>query len=561
MLLYCPAVYIKIKAPYFTNELQEKTMKTKTGKTSTVLGKIYRYNLILVLSAVLISGMVSLYISLTIRQNDLDTLIHNLSQTVANMDITREALQSESGNRECMMGLANELDLISESFEQVDILVVCDTQSIRYYHSDHSKIGKQFHGNDQKSILQGAGPYISEAEGTLGMQRRAFCSVTDDSGEIIGFVMSSVLTSSLTRIRRQIIGIFLCLLAALVILCLIVSRTVMNRICKILMGYQPEEFQKLYVERTEVMDALEEGIIAINQEEKVILLNMAARNILNIPETMTAEGVALSELFPDARLQETLKTGKAEYNMNQMIQKQNILSSRIPILHNSNVIGAAAVLRNKTEVTKLAEELTGARYMVDTLRAFNHEFMNKLHIILGFLEMKEVDSAKEYILKTSLISGESVSQISRTVPISNLAALLIGKLIRASELGIQFALKSDSYFYPKTTPLPVDCYITLVGNLLENAMDELNSQDYPVKEIELGIYSEEGHTMITCDDTGGGIPEDILFSIYDRNTTTKGLGHGTGFFLIREILDCYEGMIHIDTEPGMGTSIEIVLPV
>lgn len=536
-------------------------MKTKTRKHSTVLEKIYRYNLILVLSSVLISGMISLYISITIRQNDLDTLIRNLSRTVANMDITRETLQSEGKNSECMMGLAKELDLISESFEQVDILVVCDTQSIRYYHSDHSKIGKQFHGNDQEEILQGAGPYISEAEGTLGMQRRAFCPVTDDSGEIIGFVMSSVLTSSLTKIRHQIIGIFLCLLAALVILCLIVSRTVMNRIRKILMGYQPEEFQKLYVERTEVMDALEEGIIAINQEEKVILLNMAARNILNIPENTTAEGTALSVLFPDARLQETLKTGKAEYNMNQMIQKQNILSSRIPILHNGNIIGAAAVLRNKTEVTKLAEELTGARYMVDTLRAFNHEFMNKLHIILGFLEMNEVGSAKEYILKTSLVSGESVSQISRTVPISNLAALLIGKLIRASELGIQFALKSDSYFYPKTTPLPVDCYITLVGNLLENAMDELNSQDYPVKEIELGIYSEEGHTMITCDDTGGGIPEDILFSIYDRNTTTKGPGHGTGFFLIREILDCYEGTIHIDTEPGMGTSIEIVLPV
>lgn len=92
-------------------------------------------------------------------------------------------------------------------------------------------------------------------------------------------------------------------------------------------------------------------------------------------------------------------------------------------------------------------------------------------------------------------------------------------------------------------------------------MDELNSRDYPVKEIELGIYSEDGHTMITCDDTGGGIPEEILFSIYDRNTTTKGPGHGTGFALIREIVDCYDGTIHIDTEPGMGTSIEIVLPV
>lgn len=67
--------------------------------------------------------------------------------------------------------------------------------------------------------------------------------------------------------------------------------------------------------------------------------------------------------------------------------------------------------------------------------------------------------------------------------------------------------------------------------------------------------------MITCDDTGGGIPEDILTSIYERDVTTKGPGHGTGFALIREIVDAYEGTIHIDTEPGQGTSIEIVLPL
>ena len=74
------------------------------------------------------------------------------------------------------------------------------------------------------------------------------------------------------------------------------------------MGYQPEEFQKLYIERTEVMEALEEGIVAINQEQKVIMMNTAARNILKIPEDVVTEGAALSDLFPDTRLVETLNT-------------------------------------------------------------------------------------------------------------------------------------------------------------------------------------------------------------------------------------------------------------
>ena len=154
--------------------------------------------------------------------------------------------------------------------------------------------------------------------------------------------MCSVLTASLTRMRNKIFLIFLALLAVLSLLGVFLSRAAMQGIRRILMGYQPEEFQKLYIERTEVMKALEEGIVAINQDQKVIMTNKAARNILKIPEDVVTEGAALSDLFPDTRLVETLNTGKPEYNMNQMIQKQTILASRIPIIHKGEIIGAVA---------------------------------------------------------------------------------------------------------------------------------------------------------------------------------------------------------------------------
>lgn len=534
-------------------------MEKKVRKHRTIFGKIYGYNLVLVVAAVLLSGMVSLYAAISIRQNDMDTVILNVAEFVAEMDIVAETL--ESGVFAENSELTEELDLVLSSFGELDILVVCDADSRRYYHNDHLKIGEMFQGDDQHPVLAGESPYITEAEGTLGMQRRAFYPVKDDTGAIIGFVMTSVLTSSIVSMRYRIMGLFLLILLVLLAVGALLSRAVMYHIRKLLMGYQPEEFRRLYVEREEVMNALEEGLIAINQDGVVTLMNESAQNILKIPAGEPTEGRQLQQFISDARLQNAFRTGRAEYNISVMIEKQTILASCIPVFHEGTIVGAVSILRDKTEVTKLAEELTGARYMVDTLRAFNHEFMNKLHIILGFLEMKEVEKAKTYILETSLVSGEAVSQISRMVPEANLAALLIGKLIRASELGITFSVKADSYFHEKERPLPVDCMITLTGNLLENAMDELNSKNYPVKEIELGIYSGEGHTMITCDDTGGGIPEDILFAIYDRHTTTKGEGHGSGFALIREIVDGYEGTIHIDTEPGMGTSIEIALPV
>lgn len=526
----------------------------KPVKMSTHL---YIYNLLLVLAAVLLTGSISLYLALHIRQADLDTAIRDVTAMVADMENVKKLL--ETGQTDKV--LQQELDLLVDSLEQVDIIVICDTDSIRYYHNDKTRIGERFKGDDQTAILEGSAPYISEAEGTLGMQRRAFHAVYDKSGSITGFVVASVLISSLEQIRRQLISIYLLVFLLLILVGCILAWIFMYRIRKLLLGHQPEEFCRLYVERTDVINALEEGICAVNADGIIILINQAAQKILKIPPEISMEGKSVRTIDAKSELLETLKTGNAEYNVNEIIKNQNILSTRIPVYHQGKLIGAVSISRNKTELTKLAEELTGARYMIDTLRAVNHEFKNKLHIILGFLETKETEKAKDYIVNTSLASSEAVSHLSRLVPHSNLAALLIGKYIRASELGIQFSLKPDSYFHPKERELPVDCYITLVGNLIENAIDELNSSSYPVKEIELGIYSENKHTMITCDDTGGGIPEEILFRIYDRHTTTKGEGHGTGYALMKEITDCYEGTIHIDTEKGMGTSVEIILPI
>ncbi len=529
----------------------------KAKKHSGVTSRLYQSNLLIVIAVILITGLVSLYYAVSVRQKDMDISIMNMAAMVSGMEEVKASLKAEQFDPD----VQDKLDHMVDSFEQVDALIVCDAKGIRLYHNNRDLIGLHFQGGDEEDILAGSDPYISTAKGTLGMQRRAFHAIKDDDGTLLGFVTASVLTNSLDRIRLQVIGTFCLLLLAFIVIGAVMAQVSVRRIQKILMGYQPEEFLDLYVERAEVLDSLEEGIFAINKDKNIILMNRQAKNMLDLPPDAMTEGKPLLEVFPETKLVHTLESGKAEYNNNFDIYGKHIISSRIPIRKEEEIIGAVSIFRNKTEVTKLAEELTGAKYMVNTLRAFNHEFMNKLHVILGLLETNQVEDAKQYIMKTNLVSGEAISDISHRVPIANLAALLIGKLIQASELGITLNLKPDSFFHQKEHHLPVDCYITIVGNLLENAMYELNRKEFEVKQIDLGIYSEEGHTIIVCEDTGGGIPEEVLFSIYDRNTTTKGEGHGTGMALIREIVDMYEGTIHIDTDEGEGTCFEIVLPI
>ena len=523
----------------------------------TVSQNVFISNVVLIFVIVLLTGGISLYFALSSKQRDLDAAIYDVAEMVTQMDVVREDLQIGRPSEE----LNQRLTLILHSMEDVDVLVVCDTSSIRLFHNEDDRIGGKFVGSDERDILLGEAPYISVAVGTLGLQRRAFHAVLDEDGAIIGFVMASVLNSHLTDIRNEIILTFFIVLVCMIGVGLLISAGIMYHLRKILLGHQPEEFSNLYIERDEVLDALEEGLFAISNDGRIILMNQSAKEMLDLSPEEPAEGRSLAELFPENRFLHVLRTGIPEHNIDLTIKGQNIISSRIPIFAEGKMIGAVSILRNKTETTKLAEELTGAKYMVDTLRAFNHEFMNKLHIILGYLELNEVAKAKDYILGTSLVSGEAVSDIAKRVPLQNLAALLIGKIVRARELGIQLSLKPDSCFETNAVYLPADCYVTLIGNLLENAMDELNSGTWPTKEIELGVYIKEGHTIITCDDTGGGIPENLLASIYDRHTTTKGEGHGTGFALMKEIVDRYQGTIQIDTEKDIGTSIEITLPV
>ncbi len=518
--------------------------------------KLNLVTLLLVFASVVITGIMCLHYALSAKQNDMDSSIADVAAMVSSMPDVQANVEAHSTN----LALQSTLDNLISSLSQIDILVICDTDSRRLYHTNKDRIGETFFGGDEGPILDGAEPYISVATGTMGLQRRAFHAITDDHGTIIGFVMASVLNSSLSKMRSSMISTFTLVLLLILSVTFIIVAIFRYSMERIFHGYNPEQFADLYIERAEVLDTLEEGLFAINTEGKVTLMNQSAKRMLDIPADTVTEGHLLQDYYPETQLPNTVKTGKAQYNINFVINHHNIISSRIPISKNGKIIGAVSIFRDKTEVSKLAEKLTGANTMVDTLRAFNHEFMNKLHVILGLLEMNETDKAKDYILGTSLVSGQAVSDIHKRVPIAGIAALLIGKLVRASELGITFVLKSDSYFYEKNNTLPTDACITIIGNLIENAMDELNSREFEEKQIELGIYSEEGHTVIVCDDTGG-IPEEVLFSIYDKHTTTKGEGHGSGLYLIRQIVDAYEGTIHIDTELGEGTSIEVILPV
>lgn len=308
---------------------------------------------------------------------------------------------------------------------------------------------------------------------------------------------------------------------------------------------------KLYLRQDTVLNAMEEGIIASDLTGTVVFANQAARALF--PSAKEPVGQPISRLLPATRAQEIMKTGSPVMSQGCSLSGHPLICSELPIGNAPEIQGILTILNDRYEVETLSDELSGARSMLDTLRAFNHEFLNKLHVILGYLQTGQTQQAITFITNSSLVSSQAIRQTADCIRVHQICALVVGKMMHAAELGILLTVSPDSRCMGKDLGMDVIDCVTIVGNLLENAIEELHGSRKEIREITLGFYASTEGTVITCEDTGRGIPGPILERIFDNGFSTKGEDRGTGLHLIRQIMDRCGGEISIDTEEGEGT--------
>ena len=233
---------------------------------------------------------------------------------------------------------------------------------------------------------------------------------------------------------------------------------------------------------------------------------------------------------------------------------------RVPIRQGDAVAGAVAVLHDRTERARLAEELSGARFLVDSMRANTHDFTNKLHVILGLLQMREYDQAAAYIENVEFVQREGISRIMKAADDPALAALLVGKTAKATECNVRFSLEEGSCFRRSDVTIPTPALVTIVGNLIDNALEAMNDYDAPDgnKELLFGIYSAPNALTVTVDDSGPGIAPENLERVFERGFTTKGDGRGAGLYEVKRLVESLGGEISVKSAAGEGASFTVV---
>ncbi|MGL5437192.1 MAG: ATP-binding protein [Lachnospiraceae bacterium] len=506
----------------------------------------------------LLSSIVTMFLSMNMLLHNTDEAIErnlfNVGETAAHLPDVIDGLKGKPGAG----GMQEKILSILESSSDIDYIVVCNMDSIRYSHLNPGLIGLPLVGGDDARIKEQPERYISVAEGTLGISIRSFVPVFDhDMNTQLGFIVTGTLRASIQDAQRQLVMSYLIYLFSGLLLGVGGAYLLARNIKKSLLGLEPDDLAKLYRENKGMMEALHEGIIATDQDGLITLLNESAKELLGVDDSSL--GKDIRTILPNSRLPDVAENGVAEYDQVQTVLGRVIITNRVPIMEKGKANGAIATFRDKTMMIELAEQLTGARHLVESLRASTHEFMNKMHTLLGLLELSEYDRAKSYILEIQKKQQDLNKRLFNNFKDPVIAGLILGKVSASKEQGVRLQVAPDSHICMIKDYDFSHTLVTIVGNLIDNAVESARLSNQEMGEVQLLISQTDEEVEITVSDNGAGIAAENRERIFEREFSTKGKARGMGLYLIRQEIEKLGGTIHVASDT-VETIFSVILP-
>ncbi len=323
-------------------------------------------------------------------------------------------------------------------------------------------------------------------------------------------------------------------------------------------GYTPKQVAYMIGQQHMVLDNLKVGIIYTNNKGKILIINAVAKKLLQLDDR--ARGTNVRNYYFSKPFHEIMDKGENIQSMEIRVSAGNTVLFRFHVVQDPNtgkIIGIITSLEDLTIAKQRAEELTGMRMLMNEVRAQNHEFMNKLHTISGLIQLKEYQEAIDFISQSAKSNQEIVGAINSKIKEPSVAGLILSKCNKASEKKIKLVINEDTYIRDLPEKMHKDEFCSIVGNLIENSMDELAGRTDGI--IEVGIFQGEKDMNITVFDNGRGIPEKTQDKIFRKGHSTKGEYRGYGLYIVKEIVDTYGGKIRLWCESG--TTIVITIPM
>ena len=326
-------------------------------------------------------------------------------------------------------------------------------------------------------------------------------------------------------------------------------------------GLEPSEIAGLVEHREAMLHGIREGVVGLDHQHRITLVNDQAKHLLALPEDVVGRGVG--ELGLNDRLVDVL-TGNATGTDQIGLRRGKVLiMNRMPIRHGDRELGTVVTLRDRTDLVKLEDQLTANRNTTDTLRAQAHEFSNRLHTIAGLIELGEYDEVRRYVDRVSAHRDQWHAEVTGKIADTAVAALLMAKASVASEQGAGLRLSARSVLREIDSALSADVQ-TVLGNLIDNAIDALKAQaPHGGGWIEVDLQHTRADVWVTVTDSGPGVAPEIAEEVFRHGFTTKaaeeGGERGLGLALTRQA--CVRRGGSVAVRNADGAVFTAVLPI
>ena len=442
-------------------------------------------------------------------------------------------------------------------------IVIGDRQGMHLFHSVHPEwVGTRLVGGDNQPVLEGEST-TTIRKGGLGISLRSKAPIFDDAGRVVGIVSVGYLTSYLESITlAKVINIFVVALLLLIAL-FIFSWYFTRSIKKQIFSLEPREIGLLVRQQKAMMESIFEGVIVIDHQRRIEVINHAARSLLGLSQPAhQLRGKSIDSVitpqpfFAGGEMFES-DTHDELCRFNQL----TVLASRVRIMLENSLQGWVITFRDRDEINSLSAQLSQVKRYVDNLRIMRHEQLNRMTTLSGLLHMGRYEEAIGYIQAQSEHAQELLDFISSRFSSPTLCGLLLGKAARAREKGVELCFDPGCRLDRPFLPLGEQELISIIGNLLDNAIEATQRSPLPHAPVEVLIKLSEQELIIEVADQGVGITPEIRERIFERGITTKTRGdHGIGLYLIESYVTQAGGAIEVADNTPRGAIFSLFIP-
>lgn len=323
-----------------------------------------------------------------------------------------------------------------------------------------------------------------------------------------------------------------------------------------------------------ILESMDSGVIAIDNTNKIIMINNYAKNIFDMEEDIVGKNIC--EVSKEFDMTNIFLDGDTNFREIRITRPQlrELRVRTADIINRNQHIGAVAVVHDITEVKRLENMRT------EFVANVSHELKTPLTSIKGFAEtLRYVDDIETRDKFLNIINDEAerlTRLISDILLLSDIEQQREGKKERVN---VNKAI-GDVYNLIKNTADKKNIILSIEGEDVPDLIGDgdrfkqmlINLVDNGVKYCESGdkvIISrrnEKRYCVITVEDTGNGIPREYIPRLFERfyrvdkaRSRAKG-GTGLGLAIVKHIVLSFKGNIAVESKVGVGTKFIIKIP-